>query len=1033
MVAPAGDIARGINRPDYLDSLGMYLMKRYEVSGQVEDINHAVEYFSQAVVLTPDGHAKVPGRLNRLGLSHQHRFERVGELRDMDRAIACQSQAVLLTPDGHAERPGMLNNLGLSHQSRFQHLGDLADIDRAIACQSQVVLLTPDGHADKPGRLSNLGSSHLCRFQRLGDLAEIDRAIVCQYQAVLLTPDGHADKPSALNNLGNCHLCRFEHLGDLAEINRAIACQYKAVLLTPDGHAGKLGRLNNLGSSHLFRFKHLGDLADIDRAIACQSQAVLLIPDSHANKPRMLSNIGSSHQSRFKHLGDLADIDRAIACQSQAVLLTPDDGHADRPRALSSLGSSHQSRFQHLRDLADIDRAIACQSQAVLLTPDGHADKPRMLSNLGISHQCRFEHLGDLADVDRTIACQSQAVLLSPDGYAGKPGMLNNLGLSHLSRFKHLGDLADIDRAIACQYQAVLLTPDGHADKPGTLNNLGNSHLCRFQHLGVLADIDRVLASLRMAAHCSTGESAIRFHASRQWARLSVKFDPSSSLSAYQWTMDMVPKVVWIGSTISHRYEDIHSIGDLAVEAAAVAISAQEYGLALEWLEAGRSVVWNQTLQLRNQFDDLSTVDPDLATSLRNTAVALEHAGSWSSDSAFLVDSYTLESTAQSHRRLAESFERLLSRARKISSFHDFMCPKRTAELMAASRHGPVVVINVHKGRCDALILHPHTDEITHVPLPNVSHMSLVDLQCHMWELTSRGIAERRPEFHQEAPEEPLESILSALWHSIVKVVLNSMGYAKRLPVDQLPHITWCTTGVLAMLPIHAAGCYDETGDNLFAYAISSYAPTLTSLISSDPHLLELGGILAVSQEATLPETKNELAHIKRCLGRLPYLQLENSEATAEAVLDAMEQFKSVHFACHASQNLKHPLRSCFHLHDRGLSLADITKRSLKDKGLAFLSACQTATGDDKSPDEAIHLAAGMLVAGYQTVIATMWSIRDVDAPLVADSIYSQISKDGRLDGGRVARALHAAVATLRDQVGEKAFVRWVPYIHMGV
>ena len=146
-----------------------------------------------------------------------------------------------------------------------------------------------------------------------------------------------------------------------------------------------------------------------------------------------------------------------------------------------------------------------------------------------------------------------------------------------------------------------------------------------------------------------------------------------------------------------------------------------------------------------------------------------------------------------------------------------------------------------------------------------------------------------------------------------------------------------------------------------------------------------------------------------------------------------MEQFNSVHFACHASQNLSQPLESCFHLHDRGLSLADITKRSLKNKGLAFLSACQTATGDAESPDEAIHLAAGMLVAGYPTVIATMWSIKDDDAPFVTDIVYEQITKDGRMDNGRVARALHTAVAALRDQVGEKAFVRRVPYIHLGV
>ena len=47
---------------------------------------------------------------------------------------------------------------------------------------------------------------------------------------------------------------------------------------------------------------------------------------------------------------------------------------------------------------------------------------------------------------------------------------------------------------------------------------------------------------------------------------------------------------------------------------------------------------------------------------------------------------------------------------------------------------------------------------------------------------------------------------------------------------------------------------------------------------------------------------------------------------------------------------------------------------------LAFLSACQTAAGDEKTPEESAHLAAGMLAVGFKGVVATMWSIH---VPLV--------------------------------------------------
>ncbi|KAL5641639.1 hypothetical protein ACGC1H_001946 [Rhizoctonia solani] len=146
-----------------------------------------------------------------------------------------------------------------------------------------------------------------------------------------------------------------------------------------------------------------------------------------------------------------------------------------------------------------------------------------------------------------------------------------------------------------------------------------------------------------------------------------------------------------------------------------------------------------------------------------------------------------------------------------------------------------------------------------------------------------------------------------------------------------------------------------------------------------------------------------------------------------------MEHHDWVHLACHANQNVEDPTKSGFYLHDGTLDLAAITRRSFRNKGLAFLSACQTATGDEKLPDEAVHLASGMLMAGYPSVIATMWSVSDEDAPFVANRVYSQLMKTGKIGNGEVGRALHDAVAELRGRIGEKEFIRWVPYIHIGL
>jgi CHAT domain-containing protein len=99
------------------------------------------------------------------------------------------------------------------------------------------------------------------------------------------------------------------------------------------------------------------------------------------------------------------------------------------------------------------------------------------------------------------------------------------------------------------------------------------------------------------------------------------------------------------------------------------------------------------------------------------------------------------------------------------------------------------------------------------------------------------------------------------------------------------------------------------------------------------------------------------------------------------------------------------------------------------------LSACQTATGDKALSDEAIHLAAGMLFAGYGGVIATMWSIKDSDAPLVVDKVYDRLFQnhhDERPDYRNASRALHDAVQSLRAR-NEKSYLSWVPFIHIGI
>lgn len=262
-----------------------------------------------------------------------------------------------------------------------------------------------------------------------------------------------------------------------------------------------------------------------------------------------------------------------------------------------------------------------------------------------------------------------------------------------------------------------------------------------------------------------------------------------------------------------------------------------------------------------------------------------------------------------------------------------------------------------------------------------------------------------------------------------------------RSPPDPLPHITWCGTGPLAFLPIHAAGLY-ATPDQprIFQYVVSSYTTTLTAMVESSKKPRQSSPrILAVSQPDTpgytaLRGTVTEVEAIKTCIGdKMQCDWVNRDEATVDAVLKWMHECSWVHFACYGVQDPKDPMNSAFALYDGRLDLKTIMTMSLKFAEIAFLSACQTATGDEGRPEEAVHLAAGMLMAGYRTVFATMWSIGDRDAPMVAKEVYTHLLNDTDPDGQRKeAYALHHAVERLRQEVDENAFMRWMPFIHFG-
>lgn len=205
----------------------------------------------------------------------------------------------------------------------------------------------------------------------------------------------------------------------------------------------------------------------------------------------------------------------------------------------------------------------------------------------------------------------------------------------------------------------------------------------------------------------------------------------------------------------------------------------------------------------------------------------------------------------------------------------------------------------------------------------------------------------------------------------------------------------------------------------------SSYTPNLAALIrarrlrpSPSPPSGISPSVLLVGQaettgERALPNTVAELRCITTFAGKGQIL--EGVWASRGDVLAGLQRHPWVHLACHGHRDASQPFASHFSLHDGPLSLLDLIRTELPNAELAVLSACHSAGGNEDLPDEFLHPAAGMLVAGFRSVVATLWALDDSVGPIFAEEFYKEMlgQPDGPKDASHAAIATKKAVAAL--------------------
>jgi CHAT domain-containing protein len=189
--------------------------------------------------------------------------------------------------------------------------------------------------------------------------------------------------------------------------------------------------------------------------------------------------------------------------------------------------------------------------------------------------------------------------------------------------------------------------------------------------------------------------------------------------------------------------------------------------------------------------------------------------------------------------------------------------------------------------------------------------------------------------------------------------------------------------------------------------------PSFVAIGQGQPSAGEGKALLAVDSEL-------ELVH-KLVPAMASRATISGDAATRAGALEALEANTWVHFACHGKQDSAQPYHSHFVMRDEHLTLFNIIEKDIPRTEFIFLSACHTAIGNKETPDEVIHLVAGLQFSGFKSVVGTLWEVDDAVAKHVVEAFYENMSKDlkdgGVMDCTKAAWALNRATHAVKMKV----------------
>jgi CHAT domain-containing protein len=234
-------------------------------------------------------------------------------------------------------------------------------------------------------------------------------------------------------------------------------------------------------------------------------------------------------------------------------------------------------------------------------------------------------------------------------------------------------------------------------------------------------------------------------------------------------------------------------------------------------------------------------------------------------------------------------------------------------------------------------------------------------------------------------------------------------------------HLVFVPHGLLHYVPFHAL--HDGTSYLVDRYSIS-YAPSASvyAVCQTKPVNGSGDSLVLGVPDAQAPSIRIEVEALSKIL---PNAKLFVGEAATEDVLRTYgRSSRLVHIATHGYFRQDNPMFSSIRLGGSHLSLYDISHLQLPAE-LIVLSGCATGLNVVTPGDELMGLVRGLLQAGAQSLILSLWDVHDESTKEFMIGFYTRLQKDRCK-----AQAMQATMLELRERYPHP--YHWAPFSLIG-